>query len=289
MKIISQSVVILPEREDILKQIEERGRICYQSQDKITDESAPKFVDKIIKNGHNSVLEMAVICVEGEIPDPTKFMQVSNGITSASVRAWREFLTKRNINVPLQLHSRMSILFKDLITRDKTSESLCFMSFNIIPMPTNDLNHTYVCAKFKTNRAMSHELVRHRPISILQESQRYVRYDRPEGIEFIKPHDFDDWGEYPKKLFRQSCVQSETNYQIRLEAGQTPQQARGSLVNDCKTELLIYCNLREWNHIFFMRSQGGADPQMKALMKPLLEEFRVKFPGHFDVLQPSVG
>lgn len=289
MKIIEQSHQILPEIDDLVKQLEERGRICYQSQDKITAESAPKFAARIIKNGHNSVLEMAVICIEGEIPDPIKYMQVTNGITSASVKAWREFLIKRSINVPLQLHSRMSVLFEDIINKDKNNGSLCFMSFNIIPMPTNDLNHTYVCVKFITNRAMTHEIVRHRPCSFLQESQRYVKYDRPEGIEFIKPVEFDDWSKYQQNIFESSCIFSESHYSLRRLSGQTPQQARGSLINDTKTEILVYCNLREWRHIFFQRTQGGADPQMKALMRPVLEEFRERFPGHFDVLKPSVG
>lgn len=39
--------------------IEEFGRICYQSQDKITDDSSAVFIKNIIKNGHHSVLEHA--------------------------------------------------------------------------------------------------------------------------------------------------------------------------------------------------------------------------------------
>ena len=41
----------------ILKKIEECGRICYQSTHKVTDESYKKFVETIINNGHESVLE----------------------------------------------------------------------------------------------------------------------------------------------------------------------------------------------------------------------------------------
>ena len=38
----------------ILKRLEECGRVCYKSEGKITDDSAPKFVAGIIKRGSNS-------------------------------------------------------------------------------------------------------------------------------------------------------------------------------------------------------------------------------------------
>lgn len=41
----------------ILRKIEECGRVCYKSEDKITDGSAEKFVSSLIKRGHESVLE----------------------------------------------------------------------------------------------------------------------------------------------------------------------------------------------------------------------------------------
>lgn len=41
----------------ILKRIEQAGRTCYKSEDNITDESAIKFAQNIIKRGHEAVLE----------------------------------------------------------------------------------------------------------------------------------------------------------------------------------------------------------------------------------------
>lgn len=43
--------------KEILKHIELCGRVCYKSEDKITDESSLDFVKKIIKNGHEGVIE----------------------------------------------------------------------------------------------------------------------------------------------------------------------------------------------------------------------------------------
>jgi len=42
-----------------LKQIELAGRVCYKSEHKITDESAPAFVAKLIKSGHEAMIEHA--------------------------------------------------------------------------------------------------------------------------------------------------------------------------------------------------------------------------------------
>jgi thymidylate synthase (FAD) len=48
----------------MLKSIEKYGRICYKSEDKITEESSRKFIESIIKNGHHSVLEHEKITVK---------------------------------------------------------------------------------------------------------------------------------------------------------------------------------------------------------------------------------
>jgi thymidylate synthase (FAD) len=59
MKVIKPSYEILTpiDGEQILKHIELCGRVCYKSEDKITDDSARKFVANIIKREHESVLE----------------------------------------------------------------------------------------------------------------------------------------------------------------------------------------------------------------------------------------
>lgn len=41
----------------ILKTIEQAGRVCYKSEDKITDDSAKAFIVRLIQSGHESVLE----------------------------------------------------------------------------------------------------------------------------------------------------------------------------------------------------------------------------------------
>ena len=65
MKVIKPYIEVLdcPEGLDILKLIELCGRVCYKSEDKITEDSAQRFVRSVIKSGHESVLEHAKITV----------------------------------------------------------------------------------------------------------------------------------------------------------------------------------------------------------------------------------
>lgn len=72
MRIIKPSFEILDEinGENILKKIEKIGRVCYKSEDKITENSARKFLLNILKSGHESVIEhekvsVRIICDRG--------------------------------------------------------------------------------------------------------------------------------------------------------------------------------------------------------------------------------
>lgn len=50
--------------EKILTNIEKAGRTCYKSENRITAESAEKFVANLIKSGHESVIEHESISVK---------------------------------------------------------------------------------------------------------------------------------------------------------------------------------------------------------------------------------
>ena len=71
MRIIEPSFEVMPVNgEEILKNIERAGRTCYKSEDKITADSARKFVAGIVKSGHESVIEhekitVRIICDRG--------------------------------------------------------------------------------------------------------------------------------------------------------------------------------------------------------------------------------
>jgi thymidylate synthase (FAD) len=72
MRVIKPEFVIEDDinGEEILKKIEKAGRTCYKSEDKITADSAKRFIKKILAMGHESVIEhekvsVRVICDRG--------------------------------------------------------------------------------------------------------------------------------------------------------------------------------------------------------------------------------
>ena len=64
MKLIKPSYEILepsPGLKGIYKAIEVAGRTCYKSLDKITDDSAKDFVDRMIASKHYAMLEHGTV------------------------------------------------------------------------------------------------------------------------------------------------------------------------------------------------------------------------------------
>ena len=72
MNIIEPGFEVLDDLDGrrMLRKIEAAGRICYKSEENITDGSAEIFVRSILKNGHESVIEhekisVRVVCDRG--------------------------------------------------------------------------------------------------------------------------------------------------------------------------------------------------------------------------------
>lgn len=95
----------------ILKNIERAGRTCYKSDDKITDNSYIDFIKKILKNGHESVLEHEKITV-------TFF--IDRGVSHEVVRHRIASYSQECISGDTLLNKRLSIkkLYNSR-TRDK--------------------------------------------------------------------------------------------------------------------------------------------------------------------------
>lgn len=80
MRVIRQSWEWLrePDGEDMLRIIEQAGRTCYKSEDRITEGSARGFVERMIKSGHHAMIEFAT-------PPPVKVV-TDRGVTHEIVR-----------------------------------------------------------------------------------------------------------------------------------------------------------------------------------------------------------
>jgi len=69
-----------------------------------------------------------------------------------------------------------------------------------------------------------------------------------------------------------------------VDAGATAQEARSVLPNSLKTEIVTTANVREWRHIFKLRCDKAAHPQMRQVMLPLLAAFSERIPLLYDDL-----
>jgi len=309
MNIIEQSYSILEDDPDPVNQIARRARLCYKSEPK-TDEKP--FLKR--HSAHQPIFEMVVVSLlisdikESDIQlitnlKESKYITVSQTtkndevIVTGSIRAWKEFLTNHfNNDIAVILKHYNKFLFSEF----KTTTGIHRLPIAVINIdlksdyltPEDYKLHKHVAVHFITNRAVSHELVRHRPCSFLQESQRYCRYDQDKfgnEVTFIKPTAFFKDQTNEMQAWTQAMEESEYMYFKLLNMKNvTAQAARTVLPNSCKTEIIVYCSLRQWEHIFNRRTASAAEPSMRELMIPLHKDFIKKY-DLFNKPQRLVG
>jgi thymidylate synthase (FAD) len=270
MRLIKPSFEILEQQPGILglyKQIELAGRTCYKSEDKITEDSAKGFVDRMIKSGHGAMLEhgtvyLEVPCYESNFTDDIVERYITNKYSI--VRDKYEIITSIfQFDSTAYITTNLRVLVENGWTDD----------LKYICEPT-EYHEKRVTVRFICDRGVSHEFVRHRVFSFAQESTRYCNYSKDKfgnELTFIQPLWLED---IDSNLDFKDCLQhSELAYFNLLDRGWKPQQARAVLPNSLKTELVMTGFVSDWKHFFKLRDAGSAHPQAQELAKPLHGEF----------------
>lgn len=255
MKLIEPSFEII-EQTDIYKHIELCGRTCYKSTDKITDESAKPFVDRMINSKHYAMLEHGTVYLT--IPGSYTYTYEKNRFSKCQTVYYpKEKISFTYVTTNLRVIAENN-LWKDL-------QYLC--------EPTEHHAKRYT-VKFICNRQVSHEFVRHRVFSFAQESTRYCNYSKNKfgsELTFIKPC----W-EHDDPAFESTLEWIENSYMLLTEHGWKAQEAATILPNALKTELIMTGFAEDWEHFFDLRAlgkTGAPHPQAKQLALPLYEEF----------------
>lgn len=146
------------------------------------------------------------------------------------------------------------------------------------------LEHYSITFKVVCDRAVSHQIVRHRIASYSQESQRYCNYTKDgfqNEITVIRPA-FASPGSGKYNAWYASCDTAEQAYFYLINEGCTPQEARAVLPNCTKTEIVCTMNIRELRHFLKLRTSKAADPAIREVAGMLLEKVKESLPVLFD-------
>jgi thymidylate synthase (FAD) len=296
MRLIKPSFSIWDQQEGlegVYKQIERAGRVCYKSEDKITENSAKEFVDRMIKSGHGAMLEHGTVYLKipyGTMDDRGEFS--NEPIVIKYIDNPYSVVMNNSENDYWYITSNYRVIIENEWIDDL--QYLC--------EPT-EFHAKRITVHFVCDRGVSHEFVRHRVFSFAQESTRYCNYSKDKfnnEVTFIIPEwcpeiredsnkGWDPCSMYDKFYLQHLQMAEDTYFSLlkqwdekvpdkRYKSGfrnnpWTPQQARAILPNSLKTELVMTGFESDWEHFFELRDAGSAHPQARELAHPLHMEF----------------
>lgn len=305
MHLIESSVTIIPQDpglEGMYKQCELAGRTAYKSEDRITEGSAKKFVDAMIRSNHGAVLEHGTVYLKISHTSPVAdewYMEKMRAVNFYARNKYSKYkrITEDHFHIDNYITTNLRVLFEN--NRMDDLQYLC--------EPT-EYHEQRITVKFICSRSIAQEITRHRVFSFLMESQRYVGYNKdkfggeitiiiPEWIkarinDIASYNNNDDLAQisyaealYDGRMHEDKAIimwatsqdMSEKHYLILTsELNIKPEEARSVLTNDCKTELIMTGFVSDWKHFFDLRSKGitgKPHPDIKILADTLLLEF----------------
>jgi thymidylate synthase (FAD) len=151
------------------------------------------------------------------------------------------------------------------------------------------LEHVQITVELNCSRAIQQELTRHRLASFSIESTRWIDYIKKQGgsCVFIQPSDWSDLTEEQKAKYVEAMKSSEDYYNALRSLGLPAQRARDALCLGLKGKIIMSANVREWIHIFKLRTAKDAHPDIRQLTTMILMRFVDEAPPLFSHLMES--
>ena len=252
----------------MFKQIEIAGRTCYKSEDKITEDSAKKFVQKLIESKHFAMLEHGTVYLK--IP--------------ANDLIWKDLSVAESqwfiANKVCDEHQNWWAI----------TTNYRVLVENFSPQFVHDLIYNYFCeptehhekrrtVKLTTSIHVYKDLTRHRKMSYAIESTRYCNYSKDKfdnNITFIDPIWCSD-DQDNNRAFYESLKNIEQCYMNLIKSGWKPQQAAEILPQCTKADVVITGFDKDWEWIFKVRVDGitgKPHPEVERIMVPIAKELR---------------
>ena len=286
MKLIKPSFEIIEQKDftlvGIKKFIERCGRVSHKSEDRITEDSAKTFVERMKEMKHLSTCEFGTIYLYYKVDESSTMVKeiidfyknnqyskvkcikhYSNTYSECGMGRlydieYSEYFITTNLRVCLE-NNRQEYL----------TNALC--------EPTEN-HHKRYTVKFVLDRGILAEFTRHRKFSFMAESSRYNNYSKDKfgnELTFIKPC----WltGDMKSNLtyleWETTLQEIEKSYLMLTKNGWKAEEARSILPLSLKTELYMCGFVEDWGQFFKLRTASNAHPQARELAIPLKEEF----------------
>jgi len=301
VKIVEPSIEIYDIKSlmDIKKHIEKCGRTCYKSEDKITDTSAEKFIEGILKSGHESVIEHANIIfkltkndnniknitnISSKVMGFHSFIGIEHIYVSANMRTLRD-ISRLGYNDFDELLERigLSIFVYDNKHYHCLTGELNFVDVQVLNSEyyneavsnKNFDNLNNITVHMVSNLSCYKDITRHRLASFSIESTRFNNYSKGKfGTELtmLKPvnlvygtPEYNEWLECMNNI--------ESHYMKMCDLGCRADQARLCLPHSVKADIIMTANITEWKHIFGLRCDKAAHPDVRKVMLAALDLF----------------
>lgn len=283
MRLIKPKVEIInqePGVEGLFKHMELCARTCYKSEDKITEDSARKFIDNVIvARGHTAMLEHGTV-----------YLKIPYGIMYDTGYFSNEAIATKYIDNPYSIVQNSQIYDYWCVTSNYRVllQNGWLDDLQYLCEPT-EYHVRRITVRFICDMGVAREFCRHRIFSFAQESTRYCNYSKAKfgkelnciipcwyknmfegnsyNIELCHTYDLtiSEGLSRTEAAWIQAMCEAESTYFGLLTEGEPAQQARNVLPLALKTELIMTGTDEQWAGFFNLRCARDAHPQAREL------------------------
>ena len=303
MRLIKPKVEIInqePGVEGLFKHMELCARTCYKSEDKITEDSARKFIDNVIvARGHTAMLEHGTV-----------YLKIPYGIMYDTGYFSNEAIATKYIDSPYSIVQNSQIYDYWCVTSNYRVllQNGWLDDLQYLCEPT-EYHVRRITVRFICDMGVAREFCRHRVFSFAQESTRYCNYSKAKfgkelnciipcwyknmfegdsyNIELCHTYDLtiSEGLSRTEAAWIQAMCEAESTYFGLLTEGEPAQQARNVLPLALKTELIMTGTDEQWAGFFNLRCARDAHPQARELAIELRD--RMILAGYINTYDPG--
>lgn len=303
MRLIKPKVEIInqePGVEGLFKHMELCARTCYKSEDKITEDSARKFIDNVIvARGHTAMLEHGTV-----------YLKIPYGIMYDTGYFSNEAIATKYIDNPYSIVQNSQIYDYWCVTSNYRVllQNGWLDDLQYLCEPT-EYHVRRITVRFICDMGVAREFCRHRVFSFAQESTRYCNYSKAKfgkelnciiprwyknmfegnsyNIELCHTYDLtiSEGLSRTEAAWIQAMCEVESTYFGLLTEGEPAQQARNVLPLALKTELIMTGTDEQWAGFFNLRCARDAHPQARELAIELRD--RMILAGYINTYDPG--